>query len=211
MVTSDWFPDWSGEVAAVIASGSSLATVDLDALHGRVRAIAVNRSFERAPWADALYGADPAFWAHCDGARTFAGLRITCDAGAARHWGLHHVTVETGVHTLRLDPPGTVGSGGNSGFQALNLVVQFGARRILLLGIDLCGEHWHAAHPAPLKNPRPHTLIKWARRFDRAAGDLRQAGAEVINCSPNSALTAYSKMPVGAALVRFGVGQSEAA
>lgn len=206
-----WFPDWSGQVAAVIASGSSLAAVDLSSLRGRVRAIAINRSGERAPWADALYGADLAFWARCDGAQDFAGMRITCDAGAAKQWGLRLVTVEAGVHTLRLDQPGTLGSGGNSAFQALNLAVQFGARRILLLGVDLCGEHWHPAHSAPLKNPRPQTLEKWRRRFDRAAGDLRRIGADVVNCSPSSALTAYQKMTVAAALARFGVADKAAA
>lgn len=211
MPEPDWFPDWSGEVAAVVASGGSLRQADLDLLRGRVRAIAVNRSFELAPWADALYGADPTFWQHYPAAREFAGLRITSDDGAARHWGLRRITVEAGVHMLRLSPPGIVGSGGNSAFQALNLAVQWGARRILLLGLDLCGEHWHAAHPAPLKNPRAHTLAKWRRRFDHAADDLRRLGVDVINCSPSSALTAYPKMTVAAALARFGIAEREAA
>ena len=54
---------------------------------------------------------------------------------------------------LSLDPDKLV-TGHNSGFQALNLAVLAGARRILLLGYDgKAGQdgrtHWSGGHPRP--------------------------------------------------------------
>lgn len=199
----DWFPDWSGDICAVVAAGSSTTQRDVDRLHDRCRVAVVNRSFELAPWADVIYAADGRFWEHYPAARNFAGLKVTADRAAAKQWGLYRVTV-SGEHVMKAEL-GTVGHGGTSSFQALNLVVQFGVRHILLLGFDFCGEHWHGAHKGPLQNPRPQTLQKWRTRLDVQAGRLVEMGITVINGSPKSALTAYDKMPAAAALNRLGV------
>ena len=55
----------------------------------------------------------------------------------------------------RLQTDGTVGWGGNSGFQALNMVVNFGCKRIILVGFSLIGKaglHWHDPYQIR-KNP----------------------------------------------------------
>ena len=41
------------------------------------------------------------------------------------------------VHDLLFQEPGVVGSGGNSGFQMINLAAQFGATGIALIGFDM--------------------------------------------------------------------------
>lgn len=194
-----WLPNWSGDIAAVVASGQSATQTDLTLLRGRCRILAINRAFELAPFGSALYAADGAFWTHYPAARQFAGIKITADRNAASHWGLHQITVD-GAHRIQVDAPGRIGHGGNGGFQAINLAVQFGARRILLIGIDLCGEHWHEAHKQPLRNPKPQTLEKWRKRLDAQAAALAALGVTVYNCSMCSALTAYPKMPIAEAL-----------
>lgn len=205
-----WFPDWSGQAAAIVASGGSANAADVALLRGRVRVAVVNRSWELAPWADLLYGADARFW-HCyPAAREFAGLRVSADADVPKQWGVQTVTVR-GEHAMLTETPGTIGHGGNSGFQAVNLVAQFGAPVLLLLGLDYRGEHWHPAHPAPLRNPRPQSFDKWRARLDAQAARLRALGVMVINCSPTSALTAYEKMPVADALAQFGAAERAAA
>lgn len=194
-----WFPDWSNMPAVIVAGGASAAGADLSLIRGSCRILAVNRACELAQWADALYAADGNFWDYCPAARAFAGLRITGSRDAARAHDLRLVAV-TGDHQILMETAAIIGHGGHSGFQALNLVAQFGARLILLIGFDLRGDHWHAPHRQPLRNPRPQSFDRWRRRLDGQAERLRELGVEVINCSPQSALTAYRKLPLTAAL-----------
>lgn len=101
--------------------------------------------------------------------------------------------------------PGYIGSGGNSGFQAINLAVHLGVRRIVLVGFDMRtdnGIHWHGEHGGALKNPILANVIKWRRIVDEAAGDLANLGIEVINATACSALTAYPIMSLEKALRR---------
>ena len=92
---------------------------------------------------------------------------------------------------------GRIGWGGNGGFQALNLAVQFGAVRIILVGYDMTldhGVHWHGKHPKGLHNPVPGAVARWRRVLEKSAPILRAAGITVINASERSALVAYAKM-----------------
>lgn len=97
---------------------------------------------------------------------------------------------------------GLVGSGGNSGFQALNLAVQFGALRIALVGFDMTdrsGVHWYGRNRwNRANNPDHSNFRRWITAFDRAAPDLKNMGVEVVNCSPHSALTCFPKVSVEA-------------
>lgn len=96
------------------------------------------------------------------------------------------------------EEPGVIGTGGaeggNSGFQAINLAIQFGARRIVLVGFDMrsdLGLHWHGHHGKGLNNPKLRNFIAWRRTLDRAAAQVKGLGIEMLNASPVSALTAY--------------------
>ncbi len=94
-----------------------------------------------------------------------------------------------------MEVPGEIGSGGNSGFQAVNVALQFGARDIALAGYDLAcerGLHWHGPHPAGLNNPTAKTLAEWRQRLDDAAPALAALGARVCVVSP-SALKNYPR------------------
>ncbi|WP_374374487.1 hypothetical protein [Dongia sp.] len=94
-------------------------------------------------------------------------------------------------------PLGTIGDGGNSGFQLLNTVLQFGMRRIVLVGFDLHdreGVHWHGNHPPVLTNPASANLARWRRVLDAQASLLDGIGAEVTVVGLGSALTAYAKV-----------------
>lgn len=60
-------------IFAVLATGPSLASEDVERVKGRFHVIAVSDAFRLAPWADALVSADAAWWkAHPD-AKDFAG------------------------------------------------------------------------------------------------------------------------------------------
>lgn len=97
-----------------------------------------------------------------------------------------------------------MGSGGNSGFQALNLAVQWGAAQILLIGFDMTdagGAHWYGRNNwTGANNPDQNNFKRWIAAFESAAVTLKRMGVEVVNCSPHSALGCFPKMSIEAAL-----------
>lgn len=158
---------------------------------GRARFLAVNDSWRLCPWADALYACDGAWWRKHGGVPGFQGLKLTYEAAAARQFGLRRVIIDRGNNTLVLGGA-AVGDGGNSGFQALNLALNWGAKRVLLVGFDMSiagGEHWHGRHGSGLNNPREHNVRRWL-----SANWSTPVGIEIINCNPGSALSAYPKL-----------------
>lgn len=202
-----WYPEWSGDVCAIIAGGPSVDAVTVAGLQGRCRVLVVNNSFDLAPWADALYAADEKWWDHYKAARDFAGLKITPSAVAAKRYGLKQVALfgeqDCAADRIDVDQPGTISRGGNGGFQSVNLVTQFNCKCQIWIGFDFCDEHWHGKHPEPLKNPRPQTLEKWRKRLDAQAATLASLGVQVLNCSEKSMLQAYDRMTVDEALTRW--------
>jgi hypothetical protein len=98
---------------------------------------------------------------------------------------------------------GEIGWGGNGGFHALNLAIQFGARRIVLVGYDCridLGINWHGGHQHGLPNKGIVSVIRWRQVLDAQAPSLKQLGVEVLNASAVSALTAYPKVEFAAAM-----------
>jgi hypothetical protein len=161
--------------------------------------VVVNLAHRLLPSADVLYAADSGFWRVYRDAQKFAGLKL---APADQRVGLFCPSVVdvdipkdhrgTRLCKLQRGPVGTIGcGGGNSAFQAVNLAVQFGAARILLAGIDYCGAHWHADHPAGLRNPTSNQFKIWRTELDAAAPTLREWGVDVVNLSDSSTLRAY--------------------
>lgn len=187
-----------GKTAIIIASGPSAIHAPIHLARG-YPCIAVNNSWRLAPWANALYGADGAWWrsANTDG---FAGLKITADRHAARDLGLMHVEVDASSNDLTFDGP--IGGGGMSGFQALTLAARWQAKRIVLVGFDLLGAHWHGDHAPPLRNPSVTVMARCLKALTNAAPVLAAHGIEVINASDQSALRCWPVMSLADALGR---------
>lgn len=98
-----------------------------------------------------------------------------------------------------------IGGGGNSGFQALNLVVSmFGAKRIVLIGFDMNdqgGLHFYGRNRWSLANNPDHTNFRrWIDNMSAAAIELARRGLQVVNVSPNSSLTCFPKRSIEDAL-----------
>lgn len=187
------WPDWRGQVAVVVASGPTAAEVPLEKARGRARLIVVNESWRLAPWADILYACDAKWWQHCwpDG---FAGMKVAYELPIGRY-GITSVDVRRDCHRIEM-APGILGDGGSSGFQALNLAVQLGARRVILVGYDMRADfavHWHGRYEN-LTNPGLRQFSIWKSAMDGVARELEVLGVEVLNASPISALMAYRKV-----------------
>lgn len=93
--------------------------------------------------------------------------------------------------------------GHNSGYQAMQLSVLLGARRIILLGFDMKAAadgrmHWHEDHP--VKTPGNVFTQTMLPAYKTIVGPLKERGIDVINCSPDSVLNCFAKMPLEEAL-----------
>lgn len=163
--------------------------------------VAINDAHRWAPWADVLYAADGKWWAHHNGVPEFTGLKFSIQQQSAHFAGVQVLRNE-GSDGLELEPTG-LRTGKNSGYQAINLAVHLGAKRILLLGYDMqvsAGQptHFFGDHPRPLRSNSPYPMF--VTLFSTLVQPLRAAGVTVINCSRQTALTQFPRMPLREAL-----------
>jgi len=193
----DWLPDWTGATAVVVASGPSARNIPLGKGRGLCRFIAINNSWQLAPWSDVLYGADEAWWSAHGGVHGFQGLKVSGDPRSYRyHEDVKQVFIRQTRNDMLFETRGCIGNGGGSGFQAVNLAAQLGATKIILVGFDMHAEngvHWHGLHKDGLQNPSMDNMQRWRDLMDAAAPSLKERGIEVVNCSQWSALRAYRK------------------
>jgi hypothetical protein len=166
----------------------------------------VNNTWQLAPWAAAMYAGDSGWWdRYGDEVCGFQGERWTRDEAAAMKFRLHLVRKREGKGLCR--ERGYVHTGGNSGFQAVNLAWHFGAKRIVLLGFDMHrqdGGHWHGEHHdikgrPMLSAPKSHISV-WRTEFQAMAFDLRAEGVSVVNATEGTALTCFPRAPLARAL-----------
>lgn len=118
-------------------------------------------------------------------------MKVTQEPQAARQFDILLAKLVRGQNHFSTDVE-SIGDAGNGGFQALNLAINWGAKRALLIGFDMTlanGEHWHGRHTQGLNNPREHNIRRWL-----SAHWSTPDGVEIINCNPQSALDAYPKM-----------------
>lgn len=208
MLPEPKWPDWSGETAIIIASGPSLKKQDVEACRGRGKVIAIKKCIELAPWADVVYGCDGPWWRSVQGLPKFAGLKLAYEPTVCGpEWGIQKVEIpDPKCNAFLFDKVGTVGAGRNSGFQAINLAAQFGAKCIILLGFDMQGEtgaHWYGRNNwMQANNPDQYSYHNWKRAFEAAAPALKDRGIEVINASRETALKCFARMPIAEALER---------
>jgi hypothetical protein len=205
------WPDWSGETAIIIGTGPSAADVSLEPARGLARCIAIKSSWQLARWSDALYGLDKGWWLANRGVPDFMGLKLSPSPTACRVFRLTQVRLKARAKILTGEI-GTIGcglstGGGHSGFQAINLAIQFGAKRIVLVGFDMTlahGAHW-AADQSGVAKPDMARVASWRAALDDCASQFAALGISVVNTSSNSALTAYPKMSLMEALgARYG-------
>lgn len=199
-----WWPSWAGETVVIVASGPSAKDAQLEIAQGKARFMAINNSWNLAPWSDILFACDYLWWKTIPGWQEFGGLKLTTDIKAVREYGIAQVGLNKGDDRMEFQKLGTVGWGGNSGFHCYNLAVQFGCKKIIFVGFDMTtrhGAHWHGQHPKGMNNPSPGNVERWRRAVDAPAEKVAALGIKVINCSPISALVNYPKMTLEEALL----------
>lgn len=205
---------WAGETAVLIACGPSVKKTQIQTVKnafyaGECKVMVVNRAYEAAPFADAMYAADAQFWnAHIEAVRdTHIPLLFCAERRPCEQWGLWWTPGPDGdaaaghsAHGLS-DDPSYIHFGCHSGFQALNVAVHLGAKRILLIGYDCHhngGRHFHEDHPTGWMNAESPNM--WLPPYRQAASQLKAWGVEVLNCSPGSAIDVFPQATVGSVL-----------
>lgn len=142
--------DWEGETVVIIAGGPSLTDDQVEYVRkSGAKVIAINNAYLMAPFADILYACDYKWWKWHDGAKDFEGMKVCLRYAMATEdlegeWPEDEYTDVRSLayHKLRgiSREPGIVNSGRDSGYQAIQLALQLGAARIVLLGYDLKSE-----------------------------------------------------------------------
>lgn len=225
---SEVVPEWIGRSVAIFAGGPSLSAEQIAKVRGAgLSAIAVNDTYLLAPHAEVCYFADFEWWRwQTDGiARPALGLskeqvreRFASFSGqkCSMRWGGMNIEDEA-VHILRnkhgdawgahgtglsLDPRFLV-TGKNSGFQAINLAILAGAKRLLLFGFDGAADqngrnHWFGENPRNVQWP---TFYEYMRRsFAATEREIKEKGVEVINCNKSSRIDNFRKLTTEEAL-----------
>ena len=144
-----------------------------------------------------MYACDAAWWRVHEGAPTFRGEKWSTHGSKSHNdkleladlYGLNLVQGADSRNSVGFSTdPAVIHYGSNSGFQAVNLAILFGCRRIVLVGFDMHGTHFFGRHPKGLRNTTNYA--NFIRAFDLAAKRL-PAGVEIVNATPGSALRCF--------------------
>jgi hypothetical protein len=204
---------WPNGTVVCLATGPSLTQADVDLVRGKVDGvIAISDAIDKAPWADVLYSCDGRWWtwrydtvsvtvAQSQLVKQYTGLKYALKDDT-RKFAKHGVQTlkHTGRQGLELRS-GALRDGANSGYQAINLAVHFGATRILLLGYDMRSgprgeDHCFGKHPDGSKPNYASCLDA----FPTIVKPLAAAGVTVVNCTRRTALTCFPRESLESAL-----------
>lgn len=185
---------WPGETFVILAGGPSLQAVPR--MSTPVRIIAIKDAIRLVPFSDCLYGCDSKWWRQYGPTLDYKGPRYALEPTP-----FAQTLKNTGMTGLETNPIG-LRTGKNSGYQAINLAVHLGAKKIILLGFDMRqgpkGEdHWFGAHPYHTAQI-PYPAFREA--FETIVEPLKAAGVEVLNATPGSALTCFPRVSLAEAL-----------
>lgn len=208
---------WAGQPVVIIASGPSVTQEQVDYCKGKARVITINDSHKLAPWADAVYASDSRWW------ETYYS-QVKSRMLNAQLWSMQADDEKLLLSDILFSPvkgekglmerPGYINHGTHSGFQAINIAYQFGASKIILLGYDckykhhpdcelddegkckikgLCLRHWFGSHPTGWGDA--NHIGRWLESYRTI-----NCSRPIINCSPDTAVDAFQKMPLQEAL-----------
>lgn len=200
---------FEGQPVIIVAGGPSLIGFDWSRLTGK-NVIAINRAYEVVPGAAVLWWSDSRFWRHHrDGLGAHGAMwKATCninyhESDALPDWVKQYVI---SGHKGFDEDPGKLRSGNNSAFAATHLAAHLGARRIILLGVDMrhgpAGEtHFHDGHGMQhLEQTLTDLMVPY---FGSLAEPLAERGIEVINASPDSALGIWPRRTIDEGLREY--------
>jgi hypothetical protein len=199
----DWIPGeiWKGRTAFILGGGSSLKDETGLPLVPRETLISTNFGLLLRPDAALELWADDSFMHQAlPELRAFQGIRVTREDNAtpARE-ALGDVKFFTQIDGVLSMEPGRL-CGKLSGHLAINLALQMGVARIVLLGFDGGeGGNFHDRYTEPVRHDG---YVEWNDMMNDLSHAVpkRYPGVEIFNCSAKDSLRCFSYQPLRAFL-----------
>jgi hypothetical protein len=173
--------------------------------------IGINVAYLIGDWIDIVFFGDDGFFKnHKYGLAEFPGLKVSCAPDADKVDWVYFLPRNTGHARGISDDPTKVSWNHNSGCAAISVAANAGAKRIILLGFDMSlnktsNQHWHDVYKrGVIKEPKRIASLPFNRHlrsFPDIAKDAKVRGVEIINASPDSAITQFRKTTVAELLV----------
>lgn len=208
--------EWKEKPCIVVASGPSLTKERAHAVRmsrwlNDANVLVVNDAYRPLIHADALYAADFAWWKERNGVPEFTGEKWTSTSTSlnfvddkskvAKDFNFNLVNAKDGAGFC--EDGKSIHYGGpnaHSGFQAINLAIRFGAKRICLVGFDYGysgSSHFFGNHTR-LRNPSDHEYQQMAKAFDSVMTKV-----EIVNANPLSNLKKFPFVDLNEELRRY--------
>jgi hypothetical protein len=198
---------WAGQTVIIGAPGPSLPVL-AEQCRDFPRIIAVNDAVQLLPNAAICYSCDAQWWEARPGIPGFSGERWTSFSLSPKNIKSPELVAKIALKVIRgEDKPGfsldsaCIRYSSNSGFQAVNLAILFGADPIILIGFDMRHidgkSHFFGNHKAPLRESTQFGV--WCAKFAKAA-EMLGPTPRIINATPGSALTCFPYVPLAEAL-----------
>lgn len=177
----------------------------MESLHNK-HVIGINVSYLIGNWIDMIFFGDNNFFLqHQKGLAEFPGLKVSCSPIVTKYNWVKYLERDAKVPRGITTNPQMISWNGNSGAAAISIAAHAGAKRIILLGFDMKlgpdqRQHWHDIYHRGQINTSEKTkklpFDKHRRGFQFIAKDAKRLGIEIINASPDSAITEFPKVSV---------------
>lgn len=172
--------------------------------------IGVNNAYMIARWIDVEFFGDCAWYnVHRFALAEWPGLKITCcerfhNKPEPHCEGIKFLIRRPDKTRGLSDDPSKVCWNNNSGCAAINVAAHLGVKCIILLGFDMKLDpnkvsHWHGSHGQKPKGYSP-PFDRHLLSFPAIAEDAKNRGIEILNASPDSAITVFPRISVKEAL-----------
>lgn len=193
---------WKGRRCFIIGGGPSVKKLDLDLLRSELT-IGINRAYELLE-PSLLFGVDSQMWGWVEQGKCGKESKRKFNAYRGyKVWMALHKVFPPDFYLIDVDDRGghRIGSTkllafkNNSGYGAINLAAALGANPIYLVGFDMRGDRegkqkwWHDGYPVDYGENVYKGYIKEIGDF---APVLENAGVDVINLNPKSALKCFT-------------------
>lgn len=181
----------------IIGGGASLRGFDYSKLDGK-KVIGINqagvyvRNLTAMYWADEDWAAKnyDTLLAHPCKLRFCGRMSVSDSAMRGEVQALGGATPLLITGSRGLDSDINRVRGNNSGSQVINLCINAGAKKIVLLGFDMKPNHWHNDYPMAYNQSIYDEFLASINSIAEA-----KPKAEIINCSMDSSITVFKKVP----------------
>jgi hypothetical protein len=181
----------------------------------RCKVFTINNTYQVAPWTDVHLSCDGPWWRWYSNDPFLMGLpceKFTWYPEFAKEFGIRYIFGEEKKRGLSLDP-GIVHINHGSGPMVMNLAMHYGVTKIVLIGHDMkfapdyapqkqdpgsIPRHYFGEYPKKLQHwpsvkVRQGVLDGLIEAYSDIKDDMdaRQISVDIVNCTPDSALTMF--------------------